>query len=118
MEDRKMKQEQDLHAVYSRELKAGRRIYYFDVKKTQRGELYLVLTESKMTRKAPNEAGVIEKHRVMMFPEDFDRLKKEILDAIDFIEKAGGMEETAEEDAEENILQSGHAGEIKLDIEF
>jgi hypothetical protein len=119
MEDRKMKQEQDVHAVYSRELRAGRRIYYFDVKKTQRGELYLVLTESKMSKRTPEETGTIEKHRVMMFPEDLERMKAEFLTVVDYIQKENGQHETVEEeDAEENILQSGHSGEIKLDIDF
>ena len=33
--------------VFSRTVKAGKRIYYLDVKKSRKDELYLAMTESK-----------------------------------------------------------------------
>ncbi len=117
-----MKQERNTQMVYSKVVKAGRRMYFFDVKKTQKGELYLVVTESKLNaKKRSEEEPLIEKHRVMMFPEDFSKLKKEFLDAMDFIEQNNPTttgEHDMDDTSDENILQSGYSGEIKLDIEF
>ena len=40
-----MENEKDI--VYSQAVKAGKRIYYLDVKRNRRGELFLSITESK-----------------------------------------------------------------------
>ena len=37
----------DKDIVYSKAIKAGKRIYYLDVKKSKKGELFLAITESK-----------------------------------------------------------------------
>ena len=47
MEDFKKNQERDKDIVFSRSVKAGKRIYYVDVKKNRKGELFIALTESK-----------------------------------------------------------------------
>jgi hypothetical protein len=117
-----MKQERNTQVVYSKVVKAGRRIYYLDVKKSQQGELYLVVTESKLNAKRHSiDEPLIERYRVMVFPKDFQKLKKELLDVVAFIERNSpeGIDDVASDDAEdENILRSGHPGDIDLDIEF
>ena len=40
-----MDNEKDI--VFSQSIKAGKRIYYLDVKRNKRGELFLAITESK-----------------------------------------------------------------------
>ena len=47
MEDFKKNQERDKDIVFSKSVKAGKRIYYVDVKKNRKGELFIALTESK-----------------------------------------------------------------------
>ena len=37
----------DKEIVYSQSVKAGKRIYYMDVKKSRKDELFLAITESK-----------------------------------------------------------------------
>ena len=37
----------DREIVFSRTIKAGKRIYYVDVKRNRKDELYLAITESK-----------------------------------------------------------------------
>lgn len=43
-----MSQQDDL---WSERLSVGRRTYYFDVKRAEKGDLYLLITETKIRRK-------------------------------------------------------------------
>ena len=50
MEDLKVKNtknEKDKEIVFSKAIKAGKRIYYLDVKKNRKDEMFLAITESK-----------------------------------------------------------------------
>ena len=40
-------EKRDQEIVYSRSVKAGKRIYYLDVRKARNNDLYLCITESK-----------------------------------------------------------------------
>ena len=54
MEDFKKKMNADMNdkeIVFSKSIKAGKRIYYLDVKKNRKDEMFLAITESKMTLK-------------------------------------------------------------------
>ena len=46
-EQKQGKERVDSEILFSKTVKAGKRIYYIDVKKDRKGELYLSLTESK-----------------------------------------------------------------------
>lgn len=45
-EQKQGKERVDSEILFSKTVKAGKRIYYIDVKKDRKGELYLSLTES------------------------------------------------------------------------
>ena len=48
IEKRKIELEKkDSEIIYSKAIKAGKRIYYLDVKKSRNDDLYLAITESK-----------------------------------------------------------------------
>ena len=50
MEDLKKKMSADMNdkeIVFSKSIKAGKRIYYLDVKKNRKDEMFLAITESK-----------------------------------------------------------------------
>ena len=47
MENRRFDEKKEPEIVYSRSVKAGKRIYYLDVKKARNEDLYLCITESK-----------------------------------------------------------------------
>ena len=47
MDEIKMTPEMEKDIVFSKAIKAGKRIYYVDVKKNRKGELFLAVTESK-----------------------------------------------------------------------
>lgn len=56
--------------LYSEQVRAGRRIYYFDMKKDGGGP-YLSITESKRSGDGPT----FERRRLFLYPEDFDKFR-------------------------------------------
>lgn len=70
--------------VFTKVVKAGRRTYFFDVKKTKGNDLYLTITESKKYTEGENER--FEKHKIFLYKEDFENFEdalKESLSKID-----------------------------------
>ena len=64
-----MKQIQDDRLVYSNMMRAGQRIYYFDVKMNKKNDYYLIITESK---KLYNKKGTVsfDKHKIQLYHEN------------------------------------------------
>ena len=83
-----MENEKDI--VYSQAVKAGKRIYYLDVKRNRRGELFLSITESKKiaTGERPDAPFTFEKHKIFLYREDLEKFLEAFTDAAQFaIEK-------------------------------
>jgi len=61
--------------VFSKMVSAGKRIYYIDVKKNRKNELFITITESKkILSEDPFQPAVhFEKHKVFLYKEDFDK---------------------------------------------
>ncbi|MBR6601623.1 MAG: PUR family DNA/RNA-binding protein [Bacteroidaceae bacterium] len=80
-----MDREKDI--VYSEAVKAGKRIYYLDVKRNRRGELYLCITESKkITQGDGSEAPfTFEKHKIFLYEEDFGKFIDALSKAVSYI---------------------------------
>ena len=76
---------EDKEIVFSRTVKAGKRVYYLDVKKDRRGDLFLSITESK--RKSVTEDGqfVFEKHKVFLYAEDLQHFAEACRQTVDYI---------------------------------
>lgn len=119
--------ESDKEIVFSKAIKAGKRIYYLDVKKNRKGEMFLAITESKKIISGDgNEAPQIsfEKHKIFLYKEDFDKFTKGLDQTINYIEKeqgpAIGSYHTAEnkKQSTEEIETSQKEDEIKIDIDF
>ncbi len=87
MEDFKKNQERDKDIVFSRSVKAGKRIYYVDVKKNRKGELFIALTESKKIISGDTESPSInfEKHKIFLYQEDFEHFMSGLEEAVNFI---------------------------------
>ena len=87
MEDYKTPQENDRDIEFTKTVKAGKRIYYVDVKRNRKGDYYIALTESKKILAAnPNSPTVtFEKHKIFLYQEDFDKFTDGLNDAIRFI---------------------------------
>ena len=70
--------------VYTKIVRAGNRTYFLDVKSTRKNDLYLTITESK---KRFNKDGKFfyEKHKLFLYPEDFEKFSDGLEDVFSFI---------------------------------
>ena len=146
MEDLKKKGSDmnDKEIVFSKSIKAGKRIYYLDVKKNRKDEMFLAITESKKVVTGEGEDAQVsfEKHKIFLYREDFEKFMNGLNEAINFInqkemlEVIGDMnakadaENVIDADADANIEAALEAiaemnekgmeldGEIKIDIDF
>ena len=71
--------------VYTKVVRAGKRTYYFDVKKTRNNDYYLTITESKRVSDNPDSANAFEKHKIFLYKEDFEKFDAGLKDVIDCI---------------------------------
>ena len=90
MEDFKKKNNADASdkdIVYSQSVKAGKRIYYIDVKKNRKDEMFLTITESKkiVTGEGDSQQVSFEKHKIFLYQEDFDKFKDGFAEALGYI---------------------------------
>jgi len=76
--------------VYSRSVKAGKRIYYLDVRKARNNDLYLSITESKRRQAEEGEAPSFEKHKVFLYKEDFAHFTEGLQDVIAYVQSQLG----------------------------
>lgn len=94
MESQK-EERRDQDIVYSRSVKAGKRIYYLDVRKARNNDLYLCITESKrLPSEVEGAAPQFEKHKVFLYKEDFAHFTEGLQDVIAYVQsQLGEIEE-------------------------
>ncbi len=95
--------------AFSRVVRAGRRIYYIDVKSSRNGEYFLSVTESKKVGGEGEGPVSFQKHKIFVYKEDFDKFRDGVDEAIHFIEQRQGKAEQRREESD---------GEIKINVEF
>lgn len=76
----------DHNELFSQAVKAGKRTYFFDVKETKTNEKFLVITESKKRFDNENGQFFYEKHKIFLYPEDFEKFKGTFENALKFVE--------------------------------
>ena len=113
MEDFKKKSaaENDKEIVFSQAIKAGKRIYYLDVKKNRKDEMFLAITESKKIVSGEGEESQVsfEKHKIFLYKEDFEKFMTGLQQAIQFINEG---------ETETPLPEAAPTDEIKIDIDF
>lgn len=127
MEDLKKKsttENGDKEIIFSKAVKAGKRIYYLDVKKNRKDEMYVAITESKkvVAGEGENPQVSFEKHKIFLYKEDFGKFMHGLQQVIEYIEEEQGLST----DAPQTFLTNGehseddtlNEGEIKIDIDF
>jgi hypothetical protein len=74
--------------AYSRTVKAGKRIYYLDVKRSRNEDLYLSLTESKkkISGNPENPDITYEKHKIFLYREDLSKFTEALIDVIRYMQ--------------------------------
>jgi len=93
MEERRFDDRKEPEIVYSKSVKAGKRIYYLDVKKARNEDLYLCITESKKKMGGEDEAPLFEKHKIFLYKEDFAHFTESLEDVIKFVkDRVGNIE--------------------------
>ena len=117
--------EGDKEIVFSKAIKAGKRIYYLDVKKNRKDEMFLAITESKKVVSGEGADAQVnfEKHKIFLYKEDFEKFTEGLKQAIQFITDEQGPTEYSVEVKEEitqneEPTESLTADEIKIDIDF
>ena len=83
-------EKRDQEIVYSRSVKAGKRIYYLDVRKARNNDLYLCITESKRRQNEGEEMPSFEKHKVFLYKEDFAHFTEGLEDVIAYVKSQLG----------------------------
>ncbi len=80
--------ENNKEIAYSRTVKAGKRVYYLDVKRSRNEDLYLCLTESKKKTSGNAESPEIsfEKHKIFLYKEDLAKFTEALIDVIRFMQ--------------------------------
>lgn len=124
MEDLNKKNKvEDKEIVFSKTVKAGKRIYYLDVKKSRKDEMFLAITESKKVfLEEGNEPQVsFEKHKIFLYREDFDKFMNSLQQTINYIEE--NSPKTQSESSQKREKNAGYdeplkSDEIKIDIDF
>ena len=77
----------DSDILFSRSIKAGKRVYYVDVKCDRHGENYLSITESKRIKDGTEEERpVFEKHKIFLYREDMDRFVQAFQEAVGYVQ--------------------------------
>lgn len=132
MEDLKMNNDavfNDKEIIFSKAIKAGKRIYYLDVKRNRKDELFLAITESKktVTGEGENARVSFEKHKIFLYKEDFEKFSQGFQEALSYIEEKQGKHDPSSmnynsesTDESEKLIVESELGnnEIKIDIDF
>ncbi|MBQ2808520.1 MAG: PUR family DNA/RNA-binding protein [Bacteroidaceae bacterium] len=108
--------ENEKDIAYSQAIKAGKRIYYIDVKKNRKDEMYISITESKKIVNGEGDNATIsfEKHKIFLYREDFAKFAASLKEAIDFVVAEQGEYVPRFQENDETPLESN----TTIDIEF
>ena len=106
--------------LFSQAVKAGKRIYYMDVRKTRKDELYLSITESKKVTTGDGDGLQVsfEKHKIFLYREDFSNFIDGLTKAIRYIHEneSTGMDEEGVNTG--NVKEKPLTESDDLNIEF
>ena len=100
--NRRFEDRKEPEIVYSRSVKAGKRIYYLDVRKARNEDLYLCITESKKKATGETEVPQFEKHKLFLYKEDFAHFTEGLQDVINYVQDQLGAIEARPEWTPEN----------------
>jgi hypothetical protein len=100
--------------IYSKVVRAGIRTYFFDVKSTRNEELFISITESKK-RFSDHGRMEYEKHKIFLYPEDFEKFFDCFNEIIAFIDK---NQPQIQSDGADEEMVIGEEGSDYTNVEF
>lgn len=119
------KEQAESDILFSRVVKAGKRVYYIDVKSDRRGEYYLAMTESKRVKDGTEtERPVFEKHKIFLYREDMLKFFEAFGDAVHFVGERTSLTRRhngaapAQDDTASSTSESTEGISTSFDIEF
>ena len=108
--------------IFSHAIKAGKRIYYMDVRKTRKDEMYLSITESKkiVSGEGYDQQVSFEKHKIFLYREDFSNFIDGLTKTIRFIHEAEKTDTSVQEPPvpEEPAEEADNKSSEDFKIEF
>lgn len=69
--------------VFSKRIKAGKRVYFIDIKQTRNEDYYIALTESKKSFNGTDSEFI--RHKILIYKEDFNKVQQGLNEAIELI---------------------------------
>ena len=119
------KEQAESDILFSRVVKAGKRVYYIDVKSDRRGEYYLAMTESKRIKDGTEtERPIFEKHKIFLYREDMLKFFEAFGDAVHFVGERTSLASRhngaapAQDDTAPSTSESTEGISTSFDIEF
>lgn len=112
---------EDKDIIFSQSVKAGKRIYYIDVKNNRNNDKFLTITESKKVVSGEGENAQVsfEKHKIWIYREDLRKFLSSLEQAVKFIEDNENGESAT---SEAGTNEAGSAGDDSslglIDINF
>ena len=100
--------ETDKDLVFSESVKAGKRIYYFDVKQSRNGDRYIAITESKKINEGTfeNPRFVFENHKLFLYKEDYEKFVEALTKTLEIAKgNAPAVQAPAEAAPVENAVE-------------
>ena len=95
-----MKDKRESDILYSKTVKAGKRVYYIDVKRDRKGDFYVSLTESKRVKDGDEmQKPTFEKHKIFLYQEDLDKFRQAFEEVVDFANQQVGGDDAAADEA-------------------
>ena len=100
--------------VFSREVRAGKRKYFFDVKTTRGNDLFMTITESKRSGFSDNGQASYEKHKIFLYKEDFDKFIEGLEDTINHIRQLQDTGDFRSSEFETSENENSEAGREQI----
>lgn len=109
----------DKEILYSKAIKAGKRIYYLDVKKNLKDDLFLAITESKKVQSREGGQVTFEKHKIFLYKEDFEKFMDGMKEVIGYIRRQNATPDVSDASEDDGIKKGDFSDDgIKIDIDF
>jgi len=115
---KKTAEEIEKDVIFSHSIKAGKRIYYMDVRKTRKDEMYLSITESKKIVSGEGEDAQVsfEKHKIFLYREDFSNFIDGLTKTIKFIHEAEKASDTGADEPAQEESDDKSSDEFKIEF--
>lgn len=90
--------------VFSKAIKAGKRIYYIDVKQSRNEDYYVAITESKKRVSGMDDSQIVsfEKHKIFLYKEDFVKFMNGLQEVVGYVNKKNNQKSFSATDLSED----------------